>query len=281
MEVMEGKTETPREQLPRSPPSTRSSSPSPGRSSPSGWRSSLPPLVWLVGRPVSEGEATTTVGYVLPDSPAAAAGLKAGDEISQRRWQPGPPLQRHGIGQHHLAHHPQRGRYHPGHLRAHRRRRHQTLRPSTPGPRSSRPNRGCARPCARSASCPPSTPWSPRSSPAAPRTKPGLKPNDSSSSIDGQPAYTLDAIADYVKDHPQPSYTLDVEREGTTIQLPFTPVRRACRGCDVRQPRRKRRPQGRRHRSPPSMANAMPDGVAISDYIHAHGDKPSRLHRPG
>src|SRR5438309_10383035 len=38
-------------------------------------------IIWAVGRPVSEAEATTTVGYVLPDSPAAEAGLKTGDTI--------------------------------------------------------------------------------------------------------------------------------------------------------------------------------------------------------
>ncbi len=37
--------------------------------------------VWIVGRPVSEGEAATTIGYVLPDSPAEKAGLKVGDKI--------------------------------------------------------------------------------------------------------------------------------------------------------------------------------------------------------
>src|SRR6201998_2113915 len=38
-------------------------------------------VIWTVGRPVSESEATTTIGYVLADSPAAEAGLKAGDRI--------------------------------------------------------------------------------------------------------------------------------------------------------------------------------------------------------
>ncbi|MBL9137773.1 MAG: site-2 protease family protein [Verrucomicrobiales bacterium] len=37
--------------------------------------------VWWLGRPVSEAEATTTIGYVLPDSPAEKAGLRAGDRL--------------------------------------------------------------------------------------------------------------------------------------------------------------------------------------------------------
>src|SRR5947209_6687524 len=38
-------------------------------------------VIWGVGRPVSEAEATTTIGYVLPESPAAEAGLQAGDRV--------------------------------------------------------------------------------------------------------------------------------------------------------------------------------------------------------
>ncbi len=38
-------------------------------------------LVWQVGRPVSEGERTTTIGYVVPGSPGEEAGLQPGDEL--------------------------------------------------------------------------------------------------------------------------------------------------------------------------------------------------------
>lgn len=37
--------------------------------------------VWMVGRPVSEGDVSNVVGYVLPNSSAAEAGIQPGDRI--------------------------------------------------------------------------------------------------------------------------------------------------------------------------------------------------------
>ena len=38
-------------------------------------------IVWAVGHPVSEGDSTTVIGYVMPGSPAEKAGLQPGDKI--------------------------------------------------------------------------------------------------------------------------------------------------------------------------------------------------------
>ena len=38
-------------------------------------------VVWVVGYPVGESDMTTTIGYIMPDSPATKAGLQAGYKI--------------------------------------------------------------------------------------------------------------------------------------------------------------------------------------------------------
>ena len=49
-------------------------------------------VVWMIGRPVSETDTTTVVGYVFPESPAEAAGMLPGDKILEvdggevKRW---------------------------------------------------------------------------------------------------------------------------------------------------------------------------------------------------
>jgi regulator of sigma E protease len=38
-------------------------------------------IVWAVGRPASEADTTTTIGYLVPNEPAAKAGFQVGDKI--------------------------------------------------------------------------------------------------------------------------------------------------------------------------------------------------------
>src|SRR5207247_7261110 len=38
-------------------------------------------IVWAVGYPVSESDTTTVVGYIMPDSPAEKVGLRPGDKV--------------------------------------------------------------------------------------------------------------------------------------------------------------------------------------------------------
>ena len=64
-------------------------------------------VVMFVGRPVSEAETTTTIGYVEKDGPADKVGLQAGRQDPGSGRQAGDQVRRHGR-QHDLADRPQR-----------------------------------------------------------------------------------------------------------------------------------------------------------------------------
>ena len=81
MEVMEGKVETPREQLPPISALDKIIVAFAGPLFSFGLAFVFALIVWQVGRPVGEAESTQTVGFVAEKSPAAGAGLKPGDKI--------------------------------------------------------------------------------------------------------------------------------------------------------------------------------------------------------
>ena len=81
MEVMEGKVETPREQLPPISALDKIIVAFAGPLFSFGLACVFAVIVWQVGRPVGEAESSTVVGYVVDKSPAALAGVEVGDKI--------------------------------------------------------------------------------------------------------------------------------------------------------------------------------------------------------
>jgi len=272
MEVMEGKTETPRELLPPVAALDKIIVAFAGPLFSFGLAVAFATLVWLAGRPVSEAEATTTIGYVLPDSPAAKAGLEVGDKIlsvdghAVRRFS--------GMGSDSITW---------GIIRSEgdtipitvERTVNGVSRTVTVNPT---PRIEATKPWMRKALreigiLPAQHPMVAQVQPGSPAEKAGLKPSDIIIRINEEPAYTLEAVAEYVKDHPGQTYTLEVERDGRTIDLPFAPS-----GATVHDvlPDSPAAQAGLKAGDVITAVDghAMPDGVAISQYIRAHGNRP-------
>jgi regulator of sigma E protease len=81
MEAIEGKTDTPREELPPASPWQKIIVAFAGPLFSFGLALVFACIVWAVGKPVSYSEATTTVGFVVPNDPADKAGILPGDKL--------------------------------------------------------------------------------------------------------------------------------------------------------------------------------------------------------
>jgi regulator of sigma E protease len=81
MEALEGKVENDRSTLPPVKPLDKIIVAAAGPVFSFGLAIVFSVIVWVVGKPASQADASTVIGYVIPNGPAAKAGLEAGDEI--------------------------------------------------------------------------------------------------------------------------------------------------------------------------------------------------------
>lgn len=173
-------------------------------------------IIWLIGRPVSESEATRTVGYVLPNSPADQAGIRAGDEILEVD---GLPVTRFGgMGGDSITWRIVRSEGETIPITLRRGDEVLTVHPKPLRPEGSMWQRKSLR---QIQILPAETPMVAKVLPGSAAEKAGIQSNDLLLEVNGQRLLNAMGIDEYVKAHPEEPITLTVKRGDATLKLPF------------------------------------------------------------
>jgi len=175
-------------------------------------------IVWQVGRPVSEGESKTIIGYVEPGSPAADAKLQAGDRIVSVD---GIPVNRWGgQSKDSVVWRIARSDGEVVKMEVERAGEivHIDTRPIMPDKkwyqRAGIRKLGIA---------PLGRPLVAKIEPGSLAEKSGFKPNDLLTHVGGQEIYDDATIGDWAKAHPGEPLIITVEREGQKVDLNYAP----------------------------------------------------------
>src|SRR5438445_555873 len=178
-------------------------------------------FIWIVGRPVSESEATTVIGYVVPGSPAAEAGLKAGDKILS--------VDSHlvtrfgGMSEDSISWRIVRSEGETIPITVERKVEGTTKRLNVEAKPIIPRTRAWMRKGLRQIEIfPAETPLVARGQPNSPAAKAGLQANDLIVGINGNPLYHINGIDDFIREHPDTPIRLNLKRNGAAWTVPFT-----------------------------------------------------------
>ncbi|MCC6231909.1 MAG: site-2 protease family protein [Verrucomicrobiales bacterium] len=218
MEAFEGRTDLDRAQLPPVTPLDKIIVAAAGPVFSMGLAITFAVVVWVLGRPVSEAEATTTIGFVLPDSPAEKAGLRAGDRILAIDDQ--PVTRWGGISADSVTWRVVRSEGEQIRLRVERdgKTEEVTATPIVPT------RRFWQRKATRQLQMMPAeTPMVGAVEPGTAAAEAGLRPNDLITHVNGVKLYSALGISDFARRNPDTKIELTVKRGTETRQVPFEP----------------------------------------------------------
>src|SRR6266849_8361744 len=175
-------------------------------------------IVWAVGYPVSEGDSTTVIGYVTPDSPAQKVGLQPGDRILSID---GKPVRRFMGMNDSISWDVVRSEGKKIAVKFQRDGKVQTVWAEP----YKAETRGWRRKSVRQLLIyPAETPIIDKVEPNTPAAASGLRSADIIRGFDQTPIYNPVALLEYISKHPKDQLVLHVERNGASFDFPVKPA---------------------------------------------------------
>src|SRR5437588_2440236 len=183
-------------------------------------------MVWLVGYPVSEADATTVIGYIMPDSPAVKAGLHEGDKILEVD---GKRVTRFLGMNDSVSWAVVRSEGETVPVKFQRDGKVETVQVEP----YKAETRGWRRKSVRQLLIlPAETAIIDKVEPDSPAAKAGLQPRDIIRGFNHRPIYNPIALLEYIKNHPDETLPLEVERAGSRFEVSVRPTPLMTEGAD-------------------------------------------------